>query len=398
MRRFVALITLTAMACDPAGAQSGVGESRSAPAKTCETCVQDPSVLVVRTRRTQHRDDAERLTRITRELTEVRRSLDGDRELTVTQRRRLEHRASRLESELAGVSTRLGLDAAGHVLREMRPAMAEAQRAMAAAVVEAAGAAAEAMPAEGIRFPGWIGITLDAPCTVEARGGDVYWRFLRHPEIVSVDPSSPAERAGIRQGDVLLAYDGQDVRREIAMNRLLQPGRTVRVRVRVRRENEVRDVAVKVAPMHVVALREWAPPAASRTRGARVRTPRAPSAPWGVIVPDPGQPAAEGPTAPPTQIISIARFSGLAGAHMETITPGLGETIGVGRGVLVISVPPGGPAHESGLVDGDVIVKADGRSIGSVAELRRLIAGSDGRAVKLDVARKGKVRQVTLRW
>jgi serine protease Do len=84
---------------------------------------------------------------------------------------------------------------------------------------------------------------------------------------------------------------------------------------------------------------------------------------------------------------------------METITPGLGETIGVERGVLVISVPRGVPAQESGLVDGDVILKADGRDVRSVLELRRLVAaGNDGRAVKLDVARKGKVRQVTLRW
>jgi membrane-associated protease RseP (regulator of RpoE activity) len=349
-------------------------------------------------RRTQHRDEVERLSRLARELTGVRRSLDGERDLSAAQRRRLEHRASRLESELAGVSARLGLDAAGHVLREMRPAMVEAQRAMAAAMTEAAVVGTGAVAAEAMRFPGWIGITLDAPCTVEARGGDVFWRFFDHPQIVSVDPSSPAERAGIRQGDVLLAYDGQDVRREIAMNRLLRPGRTVRVRVRVQRENEVRDRAVKVAPMRDVAWREWAPGVAAAPP-ARPRTPRAPGAPWAVIVPEPAQPAAiDGPTPAPGPVISIARFSGLAGAHMETITPGLGETIGVERGVLVISVPPGGPAHESGLIDGDVILKANGRDVRSVLELRRLVAGSDGRSVKLDVARKGKVRQVTLRW
>jgi membrane-associated protease RseP (regulator of RpoE activity) len=397
MRPFVALVALTTLACDPAGAQSGAGESRPR-AKTCEKCERDSSVRVMYMRRTHHRDEVARLSRLARELTDVRRSLDGDRDLSAAQRRRLEHRASRLESDLAGVGARLGLDAAGHVLREMRPAMVEAQRAMAAAMAEAAVVGAEALPAEAMRFPGWIGITLDAPCTVEARGGDVFWRFFDHPQIVSVDPSSPAERAGIRQGDVLLAYDGQDVRREIAMNRLLRPGRTVRVRVRVQRENEVRDLAVKVAPMRDVAWREWVPGVAAAPP-ATPRTPRAPGAPWAVIVPAPGQPAAiDGPTPAPGPVVSIARFSGLAGAHMETITPGLGETIGVERGVLVISVPPAGPARESGLIDGDVILKADGRDVRSVLELRRLVARSNGRSVKLDVARKGKVRQVTLRW
>jgi hypothetical protein len=397
MRRFVALLALTALACDPADAQSGAAESRSR-ARTCDECAQDSSRRVTHKRRIRHRDDVERLSRLARELSLVRSALENDREMSAPRRERLQFRASKLESELASVGASFGLDAAGHALREMGPAMAEARRAMAAAIAEAGGVAAAALPPEEMRFPGWIGITLDAPCTVEARRGDVYWRFLNHPEIVSVDPSSPAERAGIRQGDVLLAYDGQDVRREIAMNRLLQPGRTVRVRVRVRRDNEVRDVPVKVAAMHELAWREWAP-GVPVARPARPRTPRAASAPWAVGVPEPAHPAAvAGPTPAPASVVSIAQFSGLAGAHMETITPGLGETIGVERGVLVISVPRGVPAQESGLVDGDVILKADGRDVRSVLELRRLVAGNDGRAVKLDVARKGKVRQVTLRW
>ena len=396
MRRVIALAALTALACDPAGAQSGAEEQRPTRAKTCDECVQDSSVRVIRRRRI-HQDEVERLTRLTRELADVRRSLDGGRDLSSAQRRRLESRAGRLQSELAGLGTRIGLEAAGHVLRDMRPAMVEAQRAMAAAMAEAADVTVEGIAGESMRFPGWIGITLDAPCTVEARGGDVYWRFFEHPRIVSVDPSSPAARAGIRQGDVLLAYDGQDVRRDIAMNRLLQPGRTVRVRVRVQRENEVRDVAVKVAPMRVVAWREWMPGVAA-TPPRRVRAPRPASGPW-AVVPEPGQPPpAPEPAPSPAAVISIAPISGLGGAHMETITPGLGETIGVERGVLVISVPPGVPAQESGLLDGDVILKADGRDVRSVLELRRLVAASDGRAVKLDVARKGKVRQVTLRW
>jgi S1-C subfamily serine protease len=88
----------------------------------------------------------------------------------------------------------------------------------------------------------------------------------------------------------------------------------------------------------------------------------------------------------------------VAGARMETLTPGLAEAIGVERGVLVIAVAPGVPAHESGLLDGDVILRANGRDIDSVGDLSLALAKSDDKSVRLDVARKGKVRQVTLRW
>jgi serine protease Do len=397
MRRLIGLLVLTALAADPAGAQSGTSESHSR-AKRCEECVKDSSLRIMQRYRLQHRDNAERLGRLARELTRLRRSLDGNGDLSVAQRRHLESRARRLEAELAAVGTNLGLDAAGQVLQSMQPVVIEAQRAMAAAVAEAGVAATAGMTPEGMRFPGWIGITLDAPCTVESRGGNVYWRFFDHPEIVSVDPSSPAERAGIRQGDVLLSYDGQDVRREIAMNRLLQPGRIVRVRLRVQRDKEVREVPVKVAPVRDLAWREWAP-RIGVARPAKPRSPRPPDDAWVDVGPAPRSPViVEGAIPTPAPVISIARFNGLAGAHMETITRGLGETIGIERGVLVISVAPGVPAHESGLADGDVIVRADGRDVRTVHDLRKLVAGSDGRSVRLDVARKGKVRQVRLRW
>ena len=330
----------------------------------------------------------DRIMSLSHELAAVRRALSEEEALSVGERRRLQARASRLEAQLAGLGAKVGLEITSRTFRELEPALADAQRAMAAALSEAGVAVTRAFTPEGVRFPGWLGLTLDAPCTVEIRDGNVFWRFLEHPEIVSVDPSSPAERAGIRQGDVLLAYDGQDVRREIAMNRLLQPGRTVRVRLRVRRENnDVREVPVKVAPARGVASRQWVGP----------RSPRRQAQAYRVIVPEGADPVVIGAGATPSPLV-IQRLVGLAGARMETITPGLAEAIGVDRGVLVIAVAPGVPAHESGLVDGDVILKANGREVSNVHDLRRALADSDEKSVKLDVARRGKVRQVTLRW
>src|SRR6185436_8611920 len=70
--------------------------------------------------------------------------------------------------------------------------------------------------------------------------------FLSYPEISSVDPSSPAQRAGLAAGDTLLAYDGQDVRgAEISMTRLLRPNS--KVVIRVRRDGRIKELPVIVA-------------------------------------------------------------------------------------------------------------------------------------------------------
>ncbi len=390
MRQLLTFAILAAFASDLAAAQSATTEKRT-DRKVCGECLQDSAVRVMHRQRTRNRDQNDRIVSIARELNRVRAALH-ERELSKGHRRRLQARSQQLESQLAALGMRLGLDAGDQVLRELGPAVAEAARAMEA---EAAVAAAHAVPTMATRLPGWIGVTLAARSTVETRDGNTYWKFFDYPEIVSVDPSSPAERAGIRQGDVLLAYDGNDVRREIAMNRVLQPGRMVRVRLRVQRGDQVREVPVKVAPARPV-WRELRPERRVTVR-VNPRAPHPADGSWSLITPEPAVPAI-GAMPVPRPLIAMTRISGLAGARVETITPGLGEVIGVERGILVISVTPGVPAYQSGLTDGDVILKADGREVTSVHELQQLMAAADERSMRLDVAKRGTVRQVTLRW
>ena len=394
MRLAVLVPLLLTLVPAVARSQAAAGGTR-ARLDDCAACGQDSSLRAMHRRRMEHRDRLERLVVVARELSAVRRALDDARELSSGERRRLKIRERQLASQLVRLEAGGALEIT-RALRDIRPAVVEARRAVATAT--AAGAPIVTLLPEAVRFPGWIGIALDAARHVEIRDGDVYWRFLEHPEIVSVDPSSPAERAGIRQGDLLLAYDGQDVRHRIAMNRILQPGRTLRVRVRVQRDNEERELPVTVAPARHAEPRERVT-GTVRTPGRRPSRPAASGA-FTFAVPETGQPmalAAPG-AAPAPSFFTIRRFNGVAGAHMETITPGLGDAIGVDRGVLVLSVAPGVPAHEAGLLDGDVIVRAGGRQVRTVEELRSVLEGGDSRAVKLEVARKGKVRHVTLRW
>lgn len=396
MRHVLLGATLIALAPGPLMAQST--SSARGRADACEDCRKESTHRVIQKQRIIRRDNIERLAKLAHELSAVRQRLDSDHELSATQRRSLQLRARRIESQLGAIGAQLGLEVSGEVLKGIQPALAEARHAMEAAAAEASVTAVRAMAAEPMRLRGWIGIALDGPCTVEARDGEFFWRFHELPRIVSVDPRSPADQAGIRQGDVLLAYDGQDVRREIAMSRLLRPGRTVRVRVRTGRDNEIREIPVKVAPAPDIAQGGWTPaPNVFRAPSPRRERERRPN----VYVFPPGAPDQPGVGMAGSRAVTtfrMARVNGLAGAHVETITRGLGEAIGVERGVLVLSVAPGVPAYESGLVDGDVILKADDHDVSTVHELARAVAGAEGRAVRLEVARKGKVREVTLRW
>src|SRR5215218_10259862 len=101
--------------------------------------------------------------------------------------------------------------------------------------------------ATGGMVPGWIGIVVSgAPTQIRVENNEMFLRYLIYPEIASIDPSSPAERAGLAPGDTLMAYNGRDVRaQEISMTQLLVPKATVKVRVR--REGRVKELPVVVA-------------------------------------------------------------------------------------------------------------------------------------------------------
>jgi len=86
----------------------------------------------------------------------------------------------------------------------------------------------------------------------------------------------------------------------------------------------------------------------------------------------------------------------VAGAELSELNPELARYFRVDDGVLVLQVSRSTPAARAGLQGGDVIVRAGGRTVGSVADLRRAF-GQEGK-VRLEVVRQGQRRQLDVEW
>src|SRR4029079_14818068 len=91
---------------------------------------------------------------------------------------------------------------------------------------------------------GWLGVLITTGIgETNERGALV---FSDYPVIESIDPGSPAEKAGLMAGDILISINAQDFKRNpIPMNTLLVPGQ--KVVFRYKRDNVSMKVAMTVA-------------------------------------------------------------------------------------------------------------------------------------------------------
>ncbi len=83
---------------------------------------------------------------------------------------------------------------------------------------------------------------------------------------------------------------------------------------------------------------------------------------------------------------------GWLGVRIQTVTEELAEGLRLGKaqGALVAHVTEGGPAESAGIKQGDVILRFDGREVGEMRKLPRMVAETPiGRKVKVTVWRKG---------
>ncbi|HJU90303.1 MAG TPA: PDZ domain-containing protein [Gemmatimonadaceae bacterium] len=305
-------------------------------------------------------------------------------------------RLSKMNKELRSATRRLELVTARLTRLEGEMAPVRAPRA-----------AATAIPRQRT---GYMGVNLSASASTRSgQDGQVYWAFEHYPLIESVEPGSPAERAGLVAGDVLVALDNRDLRENVVpFAQLLVPGK--RLAVKVKREGETKsfNLLVDELPIRRIVLAQQPSPNAHADpyvevipAPARVRVPRPPRTPAPPTPSDAPTPT----TAPmaPMPPMSLEWHENetlpLAGASLVPIKGDLREYFGVDRGALITQVAAGTPASRAGLKGGDVIVKAGSQRVSMPHDVQMALEqAAHRRAITVEIIRKKERRTVTIRW
>jgi serine protease Do len=351
--------------------------------------------------RAQSTDGAEReLHRLEMRADSLARLYNDNDDLTAEQRRRLGAELDQVVQRFRALSLRLEDQAGG-----MRDFADRVQIRMAPMAEPTGSLMGRTFSGSRAAMPrGWVGVVLSGTALdPRVENGELIVHYLTYPEIVSVEPSSPAERAGLVPSDTLIAYNGRDVRdTDISLTKLIRP--RARLVMRIRRDGRTQDVPVTIADIPSrISLRHEMNVEVAAPRGRALAEapsfPRAPTAPQRVIFATPG--AGVAAPMPPVTQAPMFNVTGVAGAQLVAITEGLGRALRVARGVFVTSAPVGSPAYESGLRDGDVIVSVGGVAVRTVGEVRDLVAqaaNNGDRSVPVECKRDRRTLKQVLRW
>ena len=214
---------------------------------------------------------------------------------------------------------------------------------------------------------GWLGVRIQTVNEELAEG-------LRLPQargalVANVTPGGPAEKAGIKQGDVILKFDGKDVTQMRTLPRMVaETPIKKKVDVLVIRQGEEKTFQVELGE-----LTEEAEQASLQT-GPETQSPAAKE----------GKIAALGLT-----------LSELSGALREKFS-----LTAEAKGVVVTDVEQNSAAAEKGLHPGDVIVEVDQQAVATPADVDKRVGEAKERGyrvVTLLLFREGDYQWVALR-
>jgi serine protease Do len=163
--------------------------------------------------------------------------------------------------------------------------------------------------------------------------------------VANVSKDGPAEKAGVKVGDVIVEFDGKEVKDSADLPIIVaRTGVDKKVRMKVLRDKK--EVLLNVV---VGELKE-------------------------------------------EEVVATAPEKGELGMTVQKLTPQLAENLGLEKpdGVVVTAVEPGSAADDAGIRRGDVILEVDRKPVRGLEDYRKAISGSrKGRGV-LFLVRRGE--------
>ena len=190
---------------------------------------------------------------------------------------------------------------------------------------------------------GYLGVLIQkvTPEIAESLGMDRGYGAL----VANVSKDGPADKAGVKVGDVIVEFDGKEVKDSGDLP-IIVARTAVEKKIRMKVLRDKKEVTLNVA---VGELKD-------------------------------------------EEVVASVPEKGELGMTVQKLTPQLAENLGLDKtdGVVVTAVEPGSAADEAGVRRGDVIVEVDRKPVRGVEEYRKAIAGSrKGRGV-LFLVRRGE--------
>jgi serine protease Do len=177
---------------------------------------------------------------------------------------------------------------------------------------------------------------------------------LKKPQgalVAAVEPKSPADKAGIKTGDIIVAVDGRDIESSADLPRVIGESRPgTQVRLKIWRRGETKELSASLGEMPAEKL-------ASADSPAKAKTSK-------------------------------------LGVAVRPLTDEERKQIASEGGLLVERAE--GPAARAGVQAGDVILAFNNQTLKSVDQLRRLVDKSRG-SIALLIQREGNKIYVPVR-
>ncbi|MBP2676558.1 MAG: peptidase [Deltaproteobacteria bacterium] len=197
---------------------------------------------------------------------------------------------------------------------------------------------------------GWLGVYIQPLSAELAENLGVKER--QGALVSDVTKDGPAEKAGIRSGDLIVSFNGKDVRDEHELPALVaavRPG--TKVNVKIIREGKEQSIPVTIAEMEAE---------------------------------------------PALRASADTELSKGVGLTVQEITPEIAKRLDIAnaKGVLVTSVGGGTAADEAGFQEGDIIRQVNGQPVPNAAEFSKLMKKHKGDKTIRFLVERGEIRLI----